>query len=52
MEDIVQYVCSDCRFRFKRKASWSDPMCPNCGREGSFERSDNTINKFIKEAED
>ena len=51
MEDAIQYICNDCRFRFKRRASWKDSVCPNCGREGSFERGDNTINKFINEAE-
>ena len=51
MEEIIQYVCNDCRFRFKRRTSWNDTVCPNCGREGTFERGDNTINKFINEVD-
>jgi DNA-directed RNA polymerase subunit RPC12/RpoP len=52
MEDMIQYVCTECRFRFKRKVSWNDTMCPNCGRERSFERADLTINKMIKDVDD
>jgi len=50
MEDLVTYICGECRFRFKRKANWSGNMCPNCGRESTFERGDQTIDRMLKDA--
>lgn len=52
MEDRVQYVCSECRFKFRRLASKNEIVCPNCGRDGGIERADTTINKMINDAGD
>ena len=48
MKDKVVYICNNCRFRFERMADWKHPLCPNCGKDGSYERED-TINKLIKD---
>lgn len=49
---MIQYVCTECRFKFRRRASKVERICPNCGRDGGIERGDVTINKMIKEAGD
>ncbi|HLC22487.1 MAG TPA: hypothetical protein VJJ79_01820 [Candidatus Nanoarchaeia archaeon] len=49
VEDTVTYVCTMCRFRFRRGAKWSHPLCPNCGKEWCYERED-TVNKLINES--
>ena len=52
MEDMIQYVCGECRFKFRRRAGKIERVCPNCGRDGGIERSDTTINKMISDADD
>lgn len=37
MERSVEYVCSKCNYKFKRKAEPPVNACPYCGRQGTLE---------------
>ncbi|MFH0876098.1 MAG: hypothetical protein V1859_09245 [archaeon] len=40
-EENVEYVCSKCKYSFKRKASAAVGACPYCGRAGTLELKSN-----------
>ncbi|MBI5872159.1 hypothetical protein HZB88_03675 [archaeon] len=48
VDGSVTYICTHCKYRFKRKIGWNEKMCPFCGREGSIEQ-DVPIDKIIQE---
>jgi DNA-directed RNA polymerase subunit RPC12/RpoP len=35
-EENVNYFCNDCRYSFKRRASFKFNNCPYCGKSGSI----------------
>jgi DNA-directed RNA polymerase subunit RPC12/RpoP len=50
---LVEYFCSNCKYKFKRKKSVEFRLCPYCGKEGKV-KVVSTINaeKIIDESKD
>jgi DNA-directed RNA polymerase subunit RPC12/RpoP len=47
MEEYEKFICTDCRYGFRRKTGWDGVRCPYCGKN-AVERED-TLNKMIRD---
>lgn len=47
MEEQIRFTCRDCRYKFSRKNSWNEDICPYCGKP-AVEKED-TLNKMIND---
>lgn len=48
MDEAVTFICTSCKYRFKRKKSWNEKLCPYCGKEGNIEQ-DVPIDRILQE---
>jgi rRNA maturation endonuclease Nob1 len=47
MEEQIRFICRGCRYKFSRKTSWDEDICPYCGK-AAIEKED-TLNRMIND---
>jgi len=45
MEEMTDWMCENCGYKFRRQKAWKEELCPYCGKTGHLKI--NAIQKFI-----